>query len=68
MTAVLAAALRHHERAVPVALLYVGLPAYFVVAAISVWDIFDSRSTPVAVAALGAIVLLSFAFMAMAVG
>jgi two-component system sensor histidine kinase DesK len=44
-------------------LVYVGIPAYFVLAALSVWDIAHSHSAPVTALACGAIALYSVALL-----
>ncbi|HEV3226170.1 MAG TPA: sensor histidine kinase [Acidimicrobiales bacterium] len=49
-------------RSTPVALLYVGLPAYLAIVGFSARDLFDSHSTAVALAGVAAIAMFTAAF------
>ena len=67
MTDMARAAVQRNTRALPAAMLWVGLPAYVIVVALSVRDIADSESTAVAVASYVAIGLYSLIFFWLAV-
>src|SRR2546423_394370 len=50
------------NRSTPVALLYVGMPAYLIVISFSVRDLLDSHTVPVAAAAIAAVVIFTACF------
>ena len=60
---VAAAAVRGHPRAVPLAMLYVGIPAYLIVSGLSVWDIVTSHSPAVATVAVVSVGAFSVTFL-----
>jgi len=62
MTVVVMAA-RRRERAVPVALVYIGIPAYLIVVGFSVWDIVDTHSPAVSAVAVAAVAAFTAAFL-----